>query len=158
MMPPDTLMDWMISLEQSGLGQAARASVWIYPVANLTHVLGAALLLGSIATLDVAMLRRLPVATPLARIAIPIAAFGLLLQIVSGGVLLAAEASALVRNPAFQLKMAMLVIGILNVAAFHLLAGGGLRRGDLDKARPFAALSLAVWVVVLLAGRSIAYL
>lgn len=157
-MLPDTLTDWMISLEQSGLGQAARASVWLYPSANLIHVLGAALLLGSIATFDMAVLRRNPAAAALANIAIPIAAFGLLLQVVSGGVLLAAEASALVRNPAFQLKMAMLLIGIVNVVAFHLLAGGGLRRGDLGKARPFAALSLAVWVAVLLAGRAIAYI
>ncbi|BCP52719.1 hypothetical protein K32_13360 [Kaistia sp. 32K] len=81
-----------------------------------------------------------------------------MLQLVSGGVLLSAEASALVRNPAFQLKMAMLLIGLVNVAAFHGFVAGDLRRGDLGRARPFAALSLAVWVVVLLAGRAIAYL
>lgn len=157
-MPPDALIEWMLAVERSGLGQAARSTIWLYPLANLAHVLGAALLLGAIATFDVAVLRRMPAAAALARVAIPIATFGLLLQIVSGAVLLSAEASALVRNPAFQLKMAMLLIGLANVALFHGLFGRGLARGgSLDAARPFAALSLAVWVIVLLAGRAIAY-
>lgn len=158
-MPPDTLFEWMLSLERSGFGQAARSTVWLYPLANLVHVLGAALLLGSIATFDIAVLRRMPAAAVLGRVAIPIAAFGLLLQLLSGSVLLAAEASALVRNPAFQLKMAMLLLGLANIALFHVLFGSGLDRGGgVDRARPFAALSLAVWVVVLLAGRAIAYI
>jgi hypothetical protein len=158
-MPPDTLIEWMLSLEQSGLGRSARSAVWLYPSANLLHVLGAALLLGSIATFDVAVLRRMAVATALAGVAIPIAALGLGLQFVSGAVLLSAEASALVRNPAFQLKMAMLLIGLVNVAVFHALFGRGrMRGGGVERARPFAALSLAVWTAVLLAGRAIAYL
>jgi hypothetical protein len=158
-MPPDALIEWMLTVERSGLGQTARSSVWLYPFANLVHVLGAALLLGAIATFDVAVLRRMPVAAAISQVAIPIAALGLVLQILSGAVLLSAEASALVRNPAFQLKMAMLLIGVANVALFHALFGAGLARGGgMDRARPFAALSLAVWGIVLLAGRAIAYL
>jgi hypothetical protein len=157
-MPPDALAEWMLILERSDFGQTARSSVWLYPFANLVHVLGAALLLGAIATFDVAVLRRLPSVNDFARVAIPIAALGLLLQIASGSVLLAAEASALVRNPAFQIKMVMLLLGLANVAVFHALASGRLRQGDFRRARPLAALSLVVWVVVLLAGRTIAYL
>jgi hypothetical protein len=65
----------------------------------------------------------------------------------------------LVRNPAFQFKMAMLVFALANVAVFHWRFGKALKGGaPLDGAQPFAAVSLASWILVLLAGRSIAYL
>lgn len=157
-MPPDALIEWMLTLERSGLGQTARATTWLYPLANFVHVLGAALLLGGIATFDIAVLRRLPDASVFAGVAIPLAAFGLLLQLLSGVVLLSAEASAVSRNPAFQLKMAVLVLGLANVAIFHWRFGGSLTgAGGVAAARPFAAVSLAAWVVVLIAGRAIAY-
>lgn len=56
--------------------------------------------------------------------------------------------------------MAMLVVGILNVAAFHWYFGGAVKTGEplLGPARVLAAVSLASWVLVLFAGRSIAYL
>jgi hypothetical protein len=157
-MAPDGLIALMLDFERSGLGQAARSTVWLYPIANFVHVVGASLLLGSIATFDIAVLRRLPAASTVARVAIPLAAFGLLLQFFSGLVLLSAEASTLVRNPAFQMKMAMLVLGLGNVAFFHWRFGGDLAKGgEMVAARPFAALSLIVWLLVVIAGRAIAY-
>jgi hypothetical protein len=149
----------MLALEHSGLGQAARSTGWLYPLANLTHVLGAALLVGAIVTFDLQVLRRLHEGAVVSCAAIPVAVAGFLLQALSGVVLLSAEASALVRNPAFQFKMAMLVLGLANVAVFHWRFGGALRRrAPLEGAHALAALSLATWVLVLLAGRSIAYL
>jgi hypothetical protein len=157
-MTPDALAEWMLLLEHSGLGQAARSSVWLYPISNLVHVLGASLLVGGIATFDVAVLARMPVATAIGRVAIPIAAIGLLLQLLSGSVLFAAEATALAGNPAFQFKMALLVLGLVNIVLFHALVRGRRRQGpDLARARPFAAVSLVAWGLALLAGRSIAY-
>jgi hypothetical protein len=55
--------------------------------------------------------------------------------------------------------MAMLIFALGNVAVFHRRFGRALKGGaPLDGARPLAAVSLASWVLVLLAGRSIAYL
>jgi hypothetical protein len=55
--------------------------------------------------------------------------------------------------------MAMLVISLVNVAAFHWYFGGTLTQGAMlpPRACVLAAVSLASWVLVLLAGRSIAY-
>ena len=73
--------------------------------------------------------------------------------------MLSAEASTLVRNPAFQFKMAMLIFALANVAVFHWRFGRALKGGaPLDGAQTFAAVSLASWILVLLAGRTIAYL
>ena len=158
-MPPGSAFGVMLALEHSGLGEMARGTTWLYPSANLIHVLGAALLVGSIAAFDLQMLRRETVVLALSQATLPVAAAGLLLQLASGLVLLSAEASTVVSNPAFQFKMGVLVLGIGNIALFHLQFGHHLREGTLPGgARIFAALSLACWVMVLLAGRAIAYL
>jgi hypothetical protein len=153
----------MTALEQSGLGSAARGSAWVYPLANLGHVLGAALLVGAIATFDTQVLRRAKDIGALARAVTPVAAFGLALQVASGLVLLAADAMPVVVNKVFQFKMAMFALGLVNVAAFRWRFGADLFGPDPAAGAPlkgaawFAAVSLASWLCVLLAGRFIAY-
>lgn len=156
---PDFIAAAMTALEQSSVGAAARGSAWLYPVANLSHVLGAALLVGAIATFDIEVLRGAKNIGVIARAVTPLAAFGLALQVASGGVLLAADAMPVVVNPVFQFKMAMFAIGLLNIAAFRWRFGARLQaETPLDGAAAFAALSLTSWLLVLLAGRFIAYL
>lgn len=96
------------AFEHSGLGQAARSAGWLYPLANVVHVLGAALLVGSIATFDIQVLRHVRDPHAVYQAGFSVAVFGFFLQVVSGIVLLSADASTLVRNPAFLFKMAML--------------------------------------------------
>src|SRR5215831_1165110 len=161
-MAPGTLADIVVAvftaLEQSSLGAAARGSAWLYPLANLSHVLGAALLVGGIAIFDIGVLRGAKHASIIARAVTPVAAFGLALQVASGTVLLAADAMPVVVNPVFQFKMAMFALGLVNVAVFRWRFGGGLRaQAPLEGARWLAAVSLASWLLVLLAGRFIAY-
>jgi hypothetical protein len=153
----DAVTAAMTALEHSSLGAAARGSAWLYPLANLSHVLGAALLVGAIAIFDIQVLRRAPNAHLIAGAVTPVAAFGLVLQVASGVVLLAADAMPVVVNPAFQFKMAMFVLGLVNIAVFRWRYG---LKADapLDGAGWLAAVSLASWVLVLLAGRFIAYL
>jgi hypothetical protein len=149
----------MAALEQSGLGAATRGSAWLYPLANLAHVLGAALLVGAIATFDIQLIRAAPHPLTTYRAAMPIAALGLALQIVSGFVLLSADATAMVRNGAFQFKMAMFALGLANVAVFYWRYGGALKAdAPLERGVAFAAVSLASWTLVLLAGRATAYI
>jgi len=156
---PDIIAAAMTALEQSSLGAAARGSAWLYPLANLSHVLGAALLVGAIATFDIQVLRHAKNVGTVARAVTPVAAFGLALQIASGTILLAADAMPVAVNPAFQFKMGMFALGLLNIAAFRWRFGGRLQADTpLDGAAGFAALSLASWLLVLLAGRFIAYL
>lgn len=146
-------------LEQSGLGQAARGTVWLYPLANLGHVLGAALLVGAIVVFDLWLLRRRAGMGAVARAALPVAMAGLVLQLITGAVLFAAEAVALAGNPAFQVKMALLALALANIALFHRRFRHISHAEDAPAgARPLAALSLSAWLGVLLAGRAIAYL
>jgi len=158
-MPLEGIGGVMMAFEHSALGHAARSTGWLYPLANLVHVLGAALVVGASATFDIHVLRSPREAAIAWHAAIPVAIVGLVFQAASGVVLLSAEASTVVRNPAFQFKMAMLIFALGNVAVFHRRFGRALKGGaPLDGARTLAAVSLASWILVLLAGRSIAYL
>jgi hypothetical protein len=155
----DLYGDALQALEHSGLGHLARHSAWTFTIANLLHVLGAALVLGSIAVFDIqVLLRRGWVAAQTGRVAIPLAAFGLVLQVPTGLVLLAAEASALGRNPAFFAKLAFIALGLVNLTIVHLRFRDVLRSDVPDGARAFAAVSLMAWTATLIAGRLIAYL
>jgi hypothetical protein len=169
-MEPDTLLGTlagtigeaitaaMTALEHSSLGVAARGAAWVYPLANLAHVLGAALLVGAIATFDIQVLRRAKDIGVLARAVTPVAAFGLALQVASGVVLLSADAMPVAVNKVFQFKMAMFVLGLVNVAVFRWRFGADLAAGaPLNGAAWLAAVSLTIWLCVLLAGRFIAY-
>jgi hypothetical protein len=150
----------LLTLEQSWLGHVARHSSWLFLVANVLHVLGAALLVGSIAVFDIAVLtRHFEEAAKVGPVAIPVAATGLALQIPTGLVLLAAEATKLGVNPAFYAKLVLIALGLINVAAFHLRYGWAARAYALgSEARASASLSMGAWVLALVAGRVIAYL
>lgn len=146
------------TLEGSALGHLARSSIWLYPLANLLHVLGAALMVGSIVTFDLAVLRKAAAAKAIVRAGMPVAAFGLALQVVTGIVLFSAEASHLVRNPMFVAKLAVIGLGLLNITWFHLIFASSYGRGQsLAGARPYALVSLLAWTIALLLGRAIAY-
>jgi hypothetical protein len=153
-------LDFLAALESSWLGHTGRHSAWLYTMANLLHVLGAAFVVGGIAVFDLKVLAEHGKhAWQVGRYAIPLAAVGLALQIPTGTLLLAVEARALGVNPAFYVKLAFIALGLANVALFHARFGTALRAGVLPpEARIYALVSLIAWIVVLLAGRMIAYL
>ena len=151
-------LELLTALEQSWLGHLGRHSAWLFTIDNVLHVLGAALVVGSIAVFDIKLIRDPANAPDVGRVALPLAALGLAIQIPTGIVLLAVEAKSLGVNPAFYVKMAFIALGIANLAFFHVkygwLGGGALP----ESARVHGVVSLLAWVMVLIAGRMIAYL
>lgn len=153
-------LEMLAALEASWIGHTGRHSAWLYTVANLLHVLGAAFLVGGIAVFDLKVLAEHGKhAQQVGRYAIPLAAAGLALQIPTGLLLLAVEARALGVNPAFYVKLAFIALGLANVILFHSRFHAALKADFLPpEARVYAFISLVAWIVVLLAGRMIAYL
>jgi hypothetical protein len=152
------------ALEQSGLGQALRSSLWLYPAVETLHIVGFALLVGSIVTFDLGVLgadREFDVARWAGRI-LPLTVLGFLLAVPMGFLLFTAEATAYVRNPVFLAKLALILLALLNVAWFHRgpyrqvqMAGPG---STWPSALKLSALcSLVLWLAVLACGRLIAY-
>ena len=106
----------LIALEQSGLAAAIRQSVWAYPAANVGHIVALTLFAGAVAIMDVRLLGAFAAAPPadVVRPARRAAMLGLLLMAVTGSVLFTAEASHVAMNPVFQIKAALIALGLLN--------------------------------------------
>ncbi len=152
---------WAIALQESAFSFAIRDSTWLYPTANLAHILGLALLIGSILILDLRLLgvgRWLSV-EGLARLTTPFSILGIGLILASGSVLFSADAAALAANPIFQLKMAVLLIALANAVLFRLL--WQKRIADWVRvpapAKLQAIISGIAWLSVGSCGRLIAY-
>ena len=150
------------ALEASPLGVWARGSNLAYPVANLIHLLGLVMLIGGIGVLDLRLagaFRRLPVEA-LWRGLLPLAIGGLALLVPAGFVMFAADASSLAVSTVFRWKLALIVLALANVTAFHLLWRRRLAGWDVDPplgGRVMAAGSLVLWLLVAALGRWIAY-
>jgi hypothetical protein len=157
------VMTW---LEGSTLGHLMRESgVWTYAVVNLAHILGVALLFGSIFVLDLRLLgvwRRVPLAD-LARPTVAIAGSGLALAAMTGPGLLATKATDYIGNPFLPIKLVAITLGILNIVVLHRLPAWKARANpdlDLSHQRQLAiagGASLACWLTAISAGRLIAY-
>jgi len=153
-----------VALEQSGLGAAIRQSPWLFPVANVGHILALALFAGAIAIMDVRLLGGLAATTPAHLLmrarSVAIAAF--ILQLATGFILFTAEASHLILNPVFQVKLALIAAGLVNLAIFEF----GVKRSVVKlspgvtmpaSAKTAGLVSIAIWLAVAACGRSIAY-
>ena len=152
------------AIEHSGFAAAARESVWIYPAANVGHILALTVFAASVAMIDARLLGAFGAITPRAflRPVRYLAAGGFLAMLATGSVLFAAEATHVATNPVFQIKLTLIGLALLNAVLFELFsaakvhalpAGGGIP----PLARLSAVLSLALWFCVAAAGRLIAY-
>ena len=147
----------LAALQASALAGAMRNSVFLYPLANVLHILGALTFFAAVAAMDVRVLSRSPLAGTRAFIARvrPVAIAGLAVQLVTGLMLLAPEATHIGHNPAFQVKVAAILFGLLNVAVLEIV----IRRAGVvtAAARASAGASLVFWLATAAAGRLIAY-
>jgi hypothetical protein len=157
-------MTAMGAIEMSALGQAMRQWLWLYPAVEIVHLVGIALLVGSIIVLDLRLLglsRTLPV-RKLASHVLPWSAAGLALILPSGLAMFVAHATDLMGNPVFVLKICLIMAAGINAAAFHAGVFRGAAAWDVDAtppltARAAAALSLLLWISVIACGRLLAY-
>ena len=154
----------LVALEASGAGQAIRQSVWIYPAANVAHVVALAVFAGAVAVMDLRLLGAFAATRP-ADVIIPARRFaiaGLSLLALTGAVLFTAEASHVALNPVLQLKAALIALGIANALLLGRVPEATLARIAPHvplpaRVRGAAMLSLAIWLSVAACGRLIAY-
>lgn len=152
------------ALQASGLSQALRSSIWLYPLVNTAHVMGIALLFGAIVPLDLRLigLRSGVPLEPLVRTLVPVAIVGLLLAVCSGALLFATRPLDYVDEPLFLAKLALVAAAALNALLLRRSPRWGLARVDAGASAPAAwrvagALSIVLWSGVITAGRLIGY-
>jgi hypothetical protein len=151
-----------LALQESALGHLMRSSPMLYPAAEILHILGFVVLVGSIISLDLRLLGlgRSVAIQPMAQLLLPLSRVGFLLAISMGFLLFSADAAHVVRNPAFQAKLLLIAAALVNIAIAHF---GPWRRvllwhGDASGGAKLTGLaSLLLWVGAICAGRLIAY-
>lgn len=147
----------LAGIEGLSFVRALRFSRWGYAAVATAHVIGLALLFGAVVALDLRLLglrRDLPLA-PLCRLLSSAAAAGLLLAATSGALLFATRASEYASLAVFVAKLTLVAAGTAHALAVHL--GPGLAGLSPAGQRRAGLLSLAIWIAVLVCGRSIAF-
>lgn len=129
---------------------------WAYPALEVVHIIGIALLVGNLVLVEMRVWgagATVPL-LPLARLALSLSVAGFGLIAGSGLLMFASQPGDLLASRTFTIKMGLVMLAGLNAALFH--SRGGLQRVD-RLARAQTALSLGLWVVVIICGRWIAY-
>lgn len=151
------------AIESLPLAVALRAPGTLHDVVAIVHLTGVALLVGSVAVLDLRLLglsRTIPVRRLAAHV-LPWTAASFLLIVPSGLLMFLARAGELIGSSLFALKMMLILAGGTNAALFHAGTFRSAERWDTQVAPPAAArmaaaVSLVVWVAVLACGRLVA--
>ena len=159
------LMDWFAALEALPLVAGLRSSRWTYASVNASHILGIALLFGAIVPLDLRLVGcwRSVSIKALARILVPIAAAGLVLAISAGALLFSIRAVQYAGTTLFQVKMALIACGIANALLLRWAVAWEVNSHDIGALPPLrlraaGALSIALWLSVIVCGRMLAFL
>jgi hypothetical protein len=152
-------------LEQSSIGTAIRESLWLFPIIETVHIFGIILLVGGTSILDMRLMgltfREEPV-SKLAQRFLPWAWAGFIIQVTTGLLMFASEATKMYVNLAFQVKMSLIVAAGVNAVLFHFLAYQSVRKWDKDPVAPMSAriaglISILFWFGIVAMGRWIAY-
>jgi len=117
---------------------------WIFPIVQSIHLAGIAGWVGATVLVDVRILGRRPVAQLAARLA-PWSRAGLAIMLATGPMLFLSDATRYSSNPAFRVKMALLLLALV----FHFTV-------HRKHTRLTAIVSIVLWSAVVIGGRAIA--
>ena len=178
-------MELLTFFEQLAPIAALRMSRWTYAAVNGSHILGLACLVGSMIAADLRLIFARPDDDGGAGGAggdwrggfeshLTLAGAGFVLAVITGTLMFATRATEYVFNPAFLIKMALIVAALANavlLARYLRRPNGGssgegpaadaaaeaLPRVPSPDLRVSAAVSLVLWICILFAGRLIAF-
>jgi hypothetical protein len=150
-------------LETTAIANAIRTQPWIYPTLETAHYFGLALLVGGILLTDLRLLgfaARLPLKSMLGLLRFVWAGFAI--NVASGTLIFIYGAANFSGNPAFRVKMVLMLLAGVNALIFTRAAARSgerwLAAGQVPPAmKTVATLSLLLWLGVVTAGRWMAY-
>jgi hypothetical protein len=160
-----SLLGFMHWLADTPWSVALRESIFAFPIIESVHVLGICLFVGISSMWDLRLLgvgfARTHVTEAAGRL-VPWMQAGFAVMVVSGVVTFLNDPVRYYSNIFFRIKMIMLVLAGVNAWIFHATAYRSVARWDLDRDTPLGAklagaTSLALWALIITAGRMIAY-
>jgi hypothetical protein len=151
------------SLEASQFSALVKTELWGWPLALTVHAFGTALVVGFFVIISLRLLglfETIPY-TAVSRL-FPVIWIALVVQFLSGFVLVAAKPTRYFADSAFVLKLSLIIVGVILTMYFQ----GTIKReaaswqtnGVSSRGVKFVAVSLLLWCTVLVAGRLAGYL
>jgi hypothetical protein len=152
------LLQW---IHDTWLGTVTREYSWIFTTGLIIHFIGLSLLLGAMLIVDLRLMgfpRQMPIAAALKFL--PIAITGFVMNLLTGIVMVTFDPVGYWLNPAFRIKMILVLIAGLNALWFTLVEHRHVisrpeTEGQAVMVKISAALSLSVWFIVMIFGRLI---
>ena len=152
-------------IDQTALSQSIQAAGWVVPVVQTIHILAIAVVASSALMIDLRLVGVFWANRPIKDVTsrfLPLVWWPLLILLATGIIMIIAEPARSLKNPAFQLKMLLLIAALTVTALFQFLqrrnaAFGDLRSGPRAAAATLAVVSMLLWCSIIFAGRWIAY-
>jgi hypothetical protein len=153
-------------LEQTSIGAAVRQSLWLFPAIETVHLLGMTALLATIGAFDLRLAGFILLGERVSSLScrlLPWAWAGFAAQVITGALLFSSEATHMVVNPAFRVKMILIILAGAHALIFHLAARRTMPAWDAKPQPPAAVriaglISLLLWIGVVAAGRWIGFI
>ena len=158
----DAALDW---LQKTALAVHIRDSLLLFPLLESTHVIGLAIVVGTVVIIDLRLLGLATTHRAFSRLGadtLPWTLGGFAVAAVTGALMFSTNATVYFHNTWFRAKVLMLVLAALNSIVFEFTARRTIGEWDLRRttprmARAAAAVSLVIWVGVIVAGRMIGF-
>ncbi len=152
-------------IESTSLAARIRDSLLLFPLLESIHVIGLALVFGTIAIIDLRLLGTASTERPFKRMAADIMKWtwgAFALTALTGSLMFTTNATVYYHNFYFRTKMLLLVLAGINMLVFELTLGRVVHRWDTAPSAPKAGkaaaiLSIAIWISVIFAGRLIGF-
>jgi hypothetical protein len=153
------------AIEASGVATAIRDSLYAGPIINVFHVIGVALVFGTISIVDLRLLGFPSNERSLSIVSHDLLKWtwiGFAVAVASGTLMFSANATTFYINTEFRLKLVALALAGINMFVFELITARNAKAWDKGVPVPFAgrlagALSLIFWISVIFLGRWIGY-
>ena len=152
-------------IDRTALSQSIQVAGWVVPTVQTIHILAIAVVASSALMIDLRLIgvfwANRPMKAVTARF-LPLVWWPLLILLSTGAIMIIAEPARSLKNPAFQLKMVLLIAALVVTSLFQYFQRRNATFGDLHSGPRAAAATLAVvsmllWSSIIFAGRWIAY-
>ena len=152
----ETVTELLSWLENTPLALSIAQSTIAFPAIEIVHVIAITLVFGTIAIVDLRLLglgSNNRAVTELCRDVLPWTWAAFAIAAISGSLLFISQATQYVGNPAFRMKMLLMLAAGINMAVFEFITFRGVSRWDRDvpvapAGKVAGVVSLACWLGV----------
>src|SRR5579863_5280461 len=151
-------------IDHTVLSQSIRTAGWVVPAVQTIHILAIAVVASSALMIDLRLIGVFWASRPIEAVTarfLPLVWWPLLVLLATGAIMIIAEPARSLKNPAFQIKMLLLIGALIVTGLFQFLHRRNAAFGDVAGPRAAAAtlaiVSILLWSSIIFSGRWIAY-